>query len=608
MKNTKKQKSGDRGIIMSVLFALYTFLAVKAKHSITAKIFGDSEKKEKDRNGLIIGFLTEIFPKQRLLRIRRSIASLLCNNPVQNYINKISAGLLSCRSRDYGIFFLSFGMYSVLGSIVGKYFLSVREQDAPSIIIAVCCIIFSFSLLKEKQAIGKVALENTFLHFILFDLLGVRKYDIPTEDTQSPAGLALLLGMGLGLLSFVMNVSYVIFAVLFIFLAFWILRMPEAGVVTVFFVFFLLDVRYTACAVFLTLISYLFKLLQMKRIGSFGMMDFWILIFAFLFFVEGIFSLDSNPNTLISSFFILAFFLTKNLITTYEWIKRCFMSCVFSLTCVSLNSLMQIVSCNSDGILKSVLASAENGITSVFETSEHLAVYLLCMLPFAVVCEYSRKDAREKRIASFVVFISVISLIFTVSFGAYFAAISILYIFLLIYSKRTFANALLSVLPIVTVYSILSQFDKISLFNILRNTDKISDTFAESLSLTLRYPISGTGVSHVRNIFTPFYTALSSELGIPCLLVFTVIVFLFIKHSVSLLCFKRDGMYAKYSYFISAPLAAVGALLINGFSSCAMLQPTGILLLFMMMGLGFGTCDYVLCENETLSEYGRRGE
>ncbi len=608
MKNTKKQKSGDHGIIMSVLFALYTFLAVKAKHSITAKIFGNGEKKDKENSGLIIGFLTEIFPKQRRLRIRRSIASLLCNNPVQNYTNKISAGLLSCRSRDYGIFFLSFGMYSVLGSIVGKYFLSVREQDLPSVIISVCCIIFSFFLIKEKQAIGKVALKNTFLHFILFDLLGVRKYDIPTEDTQSPAGLALLFGMGLGLLSFVMNVSYVIFAVLFILLAFWILRMPEAGVVTVFFVFFLLDVRYTACAVFLTLISYLFKLLQMKRIGSFGMMDFWILLFAFLFFIEGIFSQDSQSNMLVSSFFVLAFFLTKNLITTYEWIKRCFMSCVFSLTCVSLNSLIQIVSCKSDGILKSVLTSAENGITSVFETSEHLAVYLLCMLPFAVVCACSRKDTHEKRISSFVVFISVISLIFTVSFGAYFAAISILYIFLLIYSKRTFANALLSVLPIITVYSILSQFDKISLFNILRNTDKISDAFAESLVLTLRYPLSGVGVAHERNIFTPFYTALSSELGIPCLLVFVIIVFLFIKHSVALLCFKRDGMYAKYSYFISAPLAAVGALLINGFSSCALLQPTGILLLFMIMGLGFGTCDYVLCENETLSEYGRRGE
>lgn len=608
MKNTKKQKSGEHGIILSVLFALYAFLAEKAKSSITAKIFVNSEKKNKENDGMIIGFLTEIFPKQRRIEIRRHIASLLCNNPVQNYVNKISAGLLSCRSRDYGIFLLSFGMYSILGSIVGKYFLSVREQDALSVILSVCCIIFSFSLIKEKQAIGKVALKNTFLHFILFDLLGVRKYDIPCDDTQSPAGLALIFGMGLGLLSFVTSISYVIFAVLFVFLAFWILRMPEAGVVTIFFVFFLLDIRYTACAVFLTLISYLFKLLQMKRVGSFGMIDFWILLFAFLFFIAGIFSHDSQMNAFISSFFILAFFLTKNLITVYEWIKRCFMSCVFSLTCVSLNSLIQITSCESDGILKSILTSAENGIVSVFDTSEHFAVYLLCMLPFAIVCSYSRKDTHEKRISSFVVVISIISLIFTVSFGAYFAALSTLYIFLLIYSKKTFANALLSVLPIITLYSIISQFDKISLFNILRNTDKISDAFAESLALTLRYPLSGTGVMSEKNIFTPFYTALSSELGIPCLVVFVIIVFLFIKHSVSLLCFKRDGMYAKYSYYISAPLASVVALLINGFSSCALLHPLGLLLLFMIMGLGFGTCDYVLCENETLSDYGRSGE
>ncbi len=605
MKSTKKQKSGEHGIIMSVLFALYTFLAEKAKNSITAKIF---ETDEKSGSGKIFGFLTEIFPKQKQLQMRRGIASLLCNNPVQNYIDKISQALLSCRSRDYGIFFLSFGIYSILGSIVGKYFLSVREQDMMSVILSVCCIIFSFSLLKEKQAIGKVALKNTFLHFVLFDLSGVRKYDIPNDDVASPAGLALLCGMGLGLLSFITNISHVIFAVLFILLALWILRMPEAGIVTVFFVFFLLDVRYTACAVFLTLISYVFKLLQMKRVGKFGMIDFWILLLSFIFFAAGIFSQDAQTDMLISSFFILAFFLTKNLITTYEWIKRCFMSCVFSLTCVSLISIIQIVSHKSDGIIKSVLYSAENGITSVFETSEHLAVYLLCMIPFAVVCSYSRKDAHEKRITSFVVFISVISLIFTVSYGAYFASLTMLYIFLLIYSKKTFANALLSVLPVITVYSIVSQFDRISLFNIFKNTDKIHDAFTKSLSLTLKYPLGGASVTAEQNVFTPLYTSLSSQLGIPCLIVFLIIVFMFIKHSVSLLCFNRDGMYARYSYYISAPLTGVCALLINGFSSCTALHPSGILLLFMLMGLSFGIRDYVLCENETLAEYGRRGE
>jgi hypothetical protein len=28
----------------------------------------------------------------------------------------------------------------------------------------------------------------------------------------------------------------------------------------------------------------------------------------------------------------------------------------------------------------------------------------------------------------------------------------------------------------------------------------------------------------------------------------------------------------------------------------------------MLMGLGFGVCEYVSCENDTLSEYGRRSE
>ena len=225
MKSNKKQKSGEYGLILSVLFALYTFLAEKAKNSITAKIFSTDNKKDGEgEKGIIAGFFSELFPKQRHLKIRRNIASVLCNNPIQTYLQKISDNLLACRSRDYGIFLLSFGMYSLLGSIVGKYFLSVAEQDTLSIILSVCCVVFSFPLLKEKQAIGIVAQSNTLLHFVLFDLLGVRKYDIPKETAVAPAGLALLLGMGLGLLSFATNTSYIIFTILSVLLAFFILR------------------------------------------------------------------------------------------------------------------------------------------------------------------------------------------------------------------------------------------------------------------------------------------------------------------------------------------------------------------------------------------------
>ena len=608
MKITKKQKSGEYGIIISALFALYAFLAKKAKNSITAKIFSTKEKTDGD-NGMIAGFFQDLFSQKKQLKIRRRIAGVLCNNPVMKYIDKISDGLLSCRSRDYGIFFLSFGMYSILGSVVGKYFLAVDEQDLLSVILSVCCIIFSFPLIKEKQAICKSAFNNTALHFILYDLLGVRKHNIPEDATVAPAGLALLLGMGLGLLSFVTNTSYILFAVLCVLLSFFILRIPEAGVVTVFFVFLLLDTRYTAYAVILTLISYFFKLLQMKRTGKFGLTDFWILLLSFIFFVAGIFSQNKATELSISSFFILSFFLTKNLIRTFEWIKRCFMACVFSLTCVALSSLIQIISCNAEGIFKSVLYSAENGITSVFATSEHLAFYLLAMIPFAMVNAHSRKNAKEKRISSFVIFTSVVALLFTISYGAYFSALATLCIFLLIYSKKTFAGAFISVLPIITVYSIVSQFEKISVFNILKDAENIFAAFSQSLSTTLQYPLGGVGFSTEMSVSTPFYTALSAHLGIPCLIVFIIIVFMFIKHLVSLLCFKREGgMYAKYSYFISAPLISVTSLIIYGFFSSAALSPSGILILFMLMGLGFGVCEYVSCENDTLSEYGRRSE
>ena len=602
MKSIKKKKSGGYGIIITALFALYAFLAEKAKNSLSAKLFS-ADKGNVHESG-ITDFFCKLFPKQAYLKTRRHISSVLCNNSVQTYVQKLFDALFSCRSRDYGIFFLSFGLYSILGSIVGKYFLSVDEQGPLSVAIAVGCIVFSFVLLKERCALGTFALENTFLHFIFFDLLGVRKYDIPSEALHAPAGLALLLGMGLGLMSFVTDISVIVFIILFAALALWIFRMPEAGVVTVFFVFFIFDIKYTALAVFITLLSDIFKLLQMKRIGGFGFIDFWVILFSAVFFFTGLVS-DKNISTqlFLSSFFILAFFLTKNLIRTFEWIKRCFMACAFSLAGVSLNALFEAVTCHSGGIIKSLFYASENGVDSFFETTEHFALYLLCMIPFSFITMYNRKNVSERRTSSFVLFIAVISLMFTVSYGAYFAAFLTFYIFLIIYSEKTFACAFVSVLPVITVHTIVSQFERISLFNISDNIPLISDAFEQSLQTTLKYPLSGIGLNMQRDIFTPFYTALSSELGIPCLIVFIIISFMFIRQCVTYLCFKRAS--SKYSYSVSAPLASVFAMLIYSFYSSSMLSPLGILLLFMTMGMGFGVCDYVICENETLTEYGR---
>ena len=67
MKITKKQKSGEYGIIISALFALYAFLAKKAKNSITAKIFSTKEKTD-GNNGMIAGFFQDLFSQKKQLK------------------------------------------------------------------------------------------------------------------------------------------------------------------------------------------------------------------------------------------------------------------------------------------------------------------------------------------------------------------------------------------------------------------------------------------------------------------------------------------------------------------------------------------------------------
>lgn len=607
MKNANKKKNNNYGVIINLLFMLYSFFARSAKNSIAHKVFLSCEKsEEKQKNSFFPTLFRLIFPKKKTLVLRRNIASALNKAPLVRHSGNFTSAFMACRCRDYGVFFISFGIYSLLGCIVGRFFLF---DTAPSLVSYISCILSIFialPLLKEKRSLGYFANSSVIAHFILFDVLGARKHEIyPTEAKHAPAGLALLLGMGFGLLSFIAETHIVAFFLLFAAISIWIFHIPESGVIVTCLILPFVGKEYTAFILLITLISFFIKVLQLKRTFKIGYTDFWVILLSFVLFTGASRSANGDiavSTAMLSALFVLSFLLVKNLICTYEWIKRFFMSSIFSLTGVAFYSLIKIFSSDSDGIGSSLLQSAQNGISSVFDHPDQLALYVICSLPLLLVMGRKSEHISEKRIVHFIIFASMCSLLFTVSLGGYIAFFLTVYIFLLMYSKKTFAFAVLSILPVTAISMILSEVDNISLFNAFSSIDEISSATSRVFSSIVSSPLYGVGISGEINVNTPFYLCMASQLGIPCLIVFLIIIFEFFKKTFSCIYpAKAHKLTAKYSYFAIAPTVSVTAVLIFGSFSGTPFYPINMLMLFMLMGFGFGIYEYVKYENDALS-------
>ena len=614
MKNAKKKKSSNCGVILNLLFTLYSFFVRKAKNSLTHKFFVSDEKSaEKQKSSFLLTALSSVFPKEKVLKIRRKIAAVLVKAPIIRNSDSILDSFISCRCRDYGVFFLSFGIYSLLGCIVGRYFFSDNVPTLASYVACAVSVFISIPLLKEKRSFGYYANTSAMAGFIIFDVLGARKHEIyPVNAKLAPAGLALLLGMGFGLISFIITPIKMALLLLFIFLSFWILHTPEAGMIVVCLILPFLDLKYTVLILSVTLASYVLKILQLKRTAKFGYTDLWVAVFALVFLTgipKGANGSITINNVLICTLFICSFFLVKNLISSYEWIKRFFMANIFSLTGVSFISLIQVLSYDSDGIVLSVLSSAKHGISSMFDTPDILAVYILSSIPLLFTMAKKSVSGKEKRTSRFIAFASICTLFFTVSYGGYFSFFITLFIFLLMYSKKTFAFATLSVLPVSAIAAIISQIEGFSIFNAFANSSSVSYAAKEAFASVAAYPLCGTGLKEIQSTFTPFYLCITSQLGIPCLVVFMIIIFEFCKSTVSsVYSDKANTASAKYAYFAAAPAVSVMSILLLGFFSSAPMTPVGILILFMFLGFGFGINEYVRCENALLSDMGRESD
>lgn len=380
-------------------------------------------------------------------RIRRRIIVSYENSGIIGAMQKAKDWLLSAPLRFYGFFFAYFGICVLLANLIKRFAFSGYDTSFLGWIVGAFFAFAAFPMLFSgknlAQAIGKSLVFST----IVFDFLGFSEvklkkyYDI--KDISRRYFISALLGAVLGCLSFF--VSPVILAIGAIG-AVWVILVycnPEIGVLSAVFIApFLTFIGspsiILAAIVIFTFLCMCIKAFFGKIIIKIELSDAFVGIFMLTMLAGGIISIGGTAafkESAIYVSFMLIYFMIVNLICTRDWLRRLSIAFVTSGTLTALYGLYQKISGNMEtGTMdKDVFGDLGGRVTSTFENSNMLGVFIIMVFPFALSYVFSAKRFYLKLASLASCGILGVCLIYTWSRGAWLGLILACFVFVLLY-------------------------------------------------------------------------------------------------------------------------------------------------------------------------------
>ncbi len=571
---------------------------------------------EKTYNLLIYGFLGKLFTayseEEKLLResrlfsrsrnfkrterfagaLKLGMARSFENSFIFEAMDRVTASLIYRKLKTYGAFLFSLGAYGMIACIIQNVALMGSTIDVRRLFVCAAMLFTALPLLTSGETLAEALLNSKLLAPILFHWFGIPR-DTFTKKKVYPKRYAMVtaLGMILGVLTVFIDPLYYVAAAVALIGALVIFRYPEIGVVAWIVLiplvgFFEHSSIILACVVGMTDVSYLIKLIRGKR--SFGMrlIDYPILLFAVLYLLGGIFSEGGVPSfysALMYVVFLSGYFLVFNLIRTREWVKRCVVAGIFSGTAACLFGIIQIFTgtLNSSWLDIETFSNIGTRIVSTFENPNVFAEYLLLLIPFAVAFLIRKGSVQAKLLYGLALAVMLVCLVFTWSRGAWLGLLVGMFLFFVILSKKS----LIGIIGVVLVSPLLSWLVPnavterfLSIGNLAESSisyrisawygvlELLNKTWwcgigVGSAAFDAVYPsvaLAGTGaIKHAHSI----YLQLLAELGIPGLLVFVLILFLFVQNCFEYLLRVKNR---EEKGFVPAGIAAVAAILVMG--------------------------------------------
>lgn len=506
-----------------------------------------------------------------LARTHLAIARSFENSAVLGGFSRLGSYLLGCSMRFYGLFGTSLGLYIVLIYLIKRYALSLETANSLHLLIGCVLMTASLPMLLSRQPVSEALLGSAILRPLLLNVAGIPRELL--ENRRVPGGgrqnVAFILGMLFGALTYYIPSHLMLLGFAGAGAMLLIFSFPETGLLAMIALLPYLSVLshpsiMLAGMVLLTTLSYLIKLLRGKRVLRLELLDAAVILFMFVFLCGGLVSFSgtgSLKTTAIYVCFMLAYFLVVNLFRTRAWLNRAAGVLLVSAAGAAIYGIYQNYFGLSEvkWIDQEMFKDIEGRVVSTFENPNMLANYLILLLPLAAAAFLCTKRGVVRLGLIGVCGAMGLCLIFTWSRGAWLGLLIGLFIFLLLWNRKTLSACFLGLFalplaPLVLPQNILTRFSSIGNIADSSTSYRVS-IWRASLRMIGDFFTSGIGVgeSAFRQVY-PLYSLsgieaaphshnlflqIQIELGLVGLLLFLCVLFLFAQS-----CFAYNGSSA----------------------------------------------------------------
>ena len=560
--------------------------------------------------------LARRFRESRVYRmaspLRYRTAHFLSGNVLTRVARALLATLRYTSTRTYGILFGTFGIYTILVYAIQHFFFSGTEGEKSVLFTGIAVSVLSLLLLFSGRPLCYDLQESRLLGHLLYRVVGLRRHQLIKKGAHpvSPA-VGFLLGSLLGIVAFFFHPLYILGTILAVSLFFLLLFSPElclfsSLLLAPFFIFFERPSVLLCAIVLIGVVGYLFKILLGKRLFSFGPVDFSVLFLMAGYLLLSLFTYGgaaSSARALMGAVLIGGYFLAVNLLTSPSLINRAVNALLTGGTIVAAIGLGQQFTGNAiaDWLDSAAFDYISGRITSVFENPNILSVYLILLLPFAIV-RLLQKASPLRYAGNLLVFcIFMAAIVYTWSRGAWIGVIVSLGVLLFAVNPST----IYLLLPVGVGTPLLLKFASFPIAERLASTNlgdssisyrfgiwqgawrMIGDRFFGGIGMgetafTAVYPyyaLSGIeAATHTHSLYMQYLV----EFGISGLVLFLLFILLF--YQCVFTHWKEEGN-EKLRLTAIAAGCGIFAVLVNGFADHVFYNSRVFFLFFAVAGI-----------------------
>ena len=505
-------------------------------------------------------------------------------------------------TRAYGMFFLGFGLLSMLVTLARDYLGYYESLPISVLVVGAVFALIGIPFVLVDEPICLAFQRFVVTDYIFFEFFCLKRMSEDDEQKGIAPPLGLVLGILLALLGIVIPIGYVALGIAVAAYLFLSMTSPEFSLFFSFLAMpYLSLVRFSrelllCFLVLVTLVSFAYKVLVGKRVFFFEQYDAVILLFNIPILLGGIFlkGVASFESSVLMLILCTGYVLTGSLIT-----NRRLANCVVNAVVTSSVPLSVIAVVE---FARGVGKAGFRGATATFSDPSELAAFLLLS---AVCCLYFvlERHKRSHRIFYFVILVlTVVSLAFTMRVWAFVAAMLGVIVYGIVKLRR-FSGAFVaavSLLPYAIPFlgrNLLMRVAHLPAFKIFDLGQSVN-LWEVGLSILRDHPFTGVGIGAqsfaeeyekyaatggVFNDCGNFLIQLGCEAGVFTVGILLILFAIRLRHNAVYQPYVKTALLGELSCFATS---AISVLVIFGAFTYIFSDITMYYLFWCMFGIG----------------------